>query len=245
MKHSYQQFMGDDKLMPEIDIPPELQYTISYIELIAQAGMGKNASSETRAQALFPIGDVIKNLQIAEFCYPLKSALVLFLQHMYFDTDKKMSEDNIAQVWFIIDYLLDDIKVFVEVMQRTKRSNNANVGRGPAAGKSDIDLMAEVLGISGMKAIEAIQVDVNKNFDLVTAFGKFKISELMQTYVFDGIFPAIIEFFRMRLSLKGEQRSKIGKLLKCLGLCCRYPSKSSHEKRIQELLREIRANAQI
>ena len=39
----------DEKLMAEIDVPPEVSYTITYIQLIAFAAQGKNASCETRA----------------------------------------------------------------------------------------------------------------------------------------------------------------------------------------------------
>ena len=41
--------MSDEKLMAEIDVPPEVSYTINYIQLISFAAKGKNASCETRA----------------------------------------------------------------------------------------------------------------------------------------------------------------------------------------------------
>jgi hypothetical protein len=31
MKQQYLEFMNDDKLMAEIDVPPEVSYTITYI----------------------------------------------------------------------------------------------------------------------------------------------------------------------------------------------------------------------
>ena len=31
MKQQYLEFMNDEKLVPEIDVPPELSYTITYI----------------------------------------------------------------------------------------------------------------------------------------------------------------------------------------------------------------------
>lgn len=40
-------------------------------------------------------------------------------------------------------------------------------------------------------ALKQLQVDVNKNFDLCTAFGKYKVSELMHKYVFEDVFPAM------------------------------------------------------
>lgn len=37
MKKQYLEFMNDDKLVPEIEIPPEISYVITYIRLIAFA----------------------------------------------------------------------------------------------------------------------------------------------------------------------------------------------------------------
>jgi len=47
--------MNDAKLLAEIDVPPEVSYTISYIFLISYSAQGKNASCETRAQAVFGV----------------------------------------------------------------------------------------------------------------------------------------------------------------------------------------------
>jgi hypothetical protein len=41
--------MSDDKVVAEIDVPPELSYTITYIQLISNATQGKNAACETRS----------------------------------------------------------------------------------------------------------------------------------------------------------------------------------------------------
>jgi hypothetical protein len=49
MKTQYLEFMSDEKKMAEIDVPPEMSYVINYIQLIACATQGKNASCETRA----------------------------------------------------------------------------------------------------------------------------------------------------------------------------------------------------
>ena len=49
MKNAYSEFMNDDRYVQEIQIPPELSYTIEYIRLLASCGDGKNAMTETRA----------------------------------------------------------------------------------------------------------------------------------------------------------------------------------------------------
>lgn len=60
---------------------------------------------------------MIENLKLAQFCYPLKSALIFFLHNVYFETEKTVSDDFISQVWTIIDLIIKDIKNFIEVMQ--------------------------------------------------------------------------------------------------------------------------------
>jgi len=93
MKQQYVEFMNDEKLLPEINMPPEISYIIQYINLISYSGSGKNAICETRAQSLFPLKDAIVNLRVADFCYPFKSALVFFLENIWFDCEKEVSED--------------------------------------------------------------------------------------------------------------------------------------------------------
>ena len=62
MKHLYKDFMKDEKFLQEIQIPPELCYTIEYIKLLATAGEGHNSKTEAMASDRFPIDDLISNL---------------------------------------------------------------------------------------------------------------------------------------------------------------------------------------
>ena len=55
-----------------------------------------------------------------------------------------------------------------------------------------------------MSTINGVQVDVNKNFTFTTAFGKFKVSELMNKYVFEEVLPSMEAFLNLRL-LKNEE----------------------------------------
>ena len=59
MRDSYESFMRDPHIVAEIEMPPEMCYSMMYIRLIAMSGMGKNVQCETRAQALLPIKDLI------------------------------------------------------------------------------------------------------------------------------------------------------------------------------------------
>jgi hypothetical protein len=94
--------MEKEQLMAEIEMPPELDYTISYMKHIAKCCFGKIVISETRAQALFPVGELIQNLELAEFCYPLKSALIFYLHNVYFETEKEINEDFFSQISTIL-----------------------------------------------------------------------------------------------------------------------------------------------
>lgn len=78
-------------------------------------------------------------------------------------------------------------------MQRSKRSAgggaNQAVPRGNVEGGLNPDL--DMPQLQGADTLKNLNVDVNKNFDFCTAFGKFKVSELMQKYVFEEVFPAM------------------------------------------------------
>jgi hypothetical protein len=50
---------------------------------------------------------------------------------------------------------------------------------------------------------------VNKNFTFTTAFGKFKVSELMTKYVFEEVFPSMEAFLNLRLLMKEDQAEKV------------------------------------
>lgn len=139
-------------------------------------------------------------MQVTDFCYPLKSALLLFLEQIYLDTEKSIGEDFINQVWQVISLLENDLLKFVEVMQRQKRQSNV-LHRKTAPIGSDMS-MTDM--ISQQHVVHQIQVDVAKNFDFVTNFGRFKISALMQDYVFESIFPCLKEFLNLRLPMKSE-----------------------------------------
>ena len=95
MKNAYSEFMNDDRYVQEIQIPPELSYTIEYIKLLAYAGEGKNGGTETKAQEKLPVQDILENMNLADFCFPLKSALVYFMDSIYLDIEKDISDENV------------------------------------------------------------------------------------------------------------------------------------------------------
>jgi len=59
--------------------------------------------------------DIIVNLKIADFCYPLKQSLVFFMESIYFDIEKEVSEDNIERIKQFVNVLSNDLEKFVEI----------------------------------------------------------------------------------------------------------------------------------
>ena len=100
----------------------------------------------------------------------------MFLQNIYLDIEKEIGEDFIKLIWELVELLIEDLKMFNEVMTRQKR--------GTKMTRKNVE--EEEFENPNKKV-----VDVNQDFYIVSNFGRFHISELMQTYVFDGIFPAL------------------------------------------------------
>lgn len=118
MKNSYQEFMADERFLPEIQIPPELSYTIEYIKLLGHNGEGKNSLTEGIASEKLEIDDLIENLRMADFCYPLKSSLVYFMDTIYFDIEKEVTDENIAKMNMVIEIIYEDLEKFIRIEQR-------------------------------------------------------------------------------------------------------------------------------
>lgn len=50
--------------------------------------------------------------------------------------------------------------------------------------------------------LDGIFVDINKNFNILTAFGSFPIVLLFEKYIFDVVYPAITHFFELKIPIK-------------------------------------------
>lgn len=184
-------------------------------------------------------------MQIADFCYPLKSALMFFLQNVYFDVEKEITEDFTKQVWQILEIVVEDMLKFTEVMQRSKRAAGGGGGapaRGQTMNSTEQEVQPEEQQFENTySALNSLKVDANKNFTFTTAFGKFPVSELMQKYVFERVFPSIEAFLNLRLAMKDYEQKLVAKLLKLLFLAVPYKSKPIHDRNIQQFVRSIRS----
>jgi hypothetical protein len=112
---SYTDFMSDTRFLQEIPIPPELCYSIEYLKLLANCGQGKNSTTEAIASEQFPLEEGIKNLEIADFCYPYKTSLLYFIDSIYLDIEKETSDENVVRIKSVIDIVRLDLEAFISV----------------------------------------------------------------------------------------------------------------------------------
>ena len=68
---------------------------MEYVRLLGRCGEGKNSVTESIAAEKMSLFDLIENLKMADFCYPLKSSLVYFMDSIYFDIEKDVSDENV------------------------------------------------------------------------------------------------------------------------------------------------------
>ena len=129
--------MSDDRYVQEIHIPPEISYTIEYLKLLGICGEDKNAITETRAQEKLPIDDILENMKLADFCFPLKNALVYFMESIYFDIEKDVSEENIQKMINFIVIISNDLERFNEMQMKIRQSKSSNNKVGKRAVADD------------------------------------------------------------------------------------------------------------
>ena len=61
--------------------------------------------------------------------------------------------------------------------------------------------------------LDGIHVDINKNFTMLTSFGSFPILYLIERYIFEMVYQALIHYFELRLPIKPEQTDFFRKFL--------------------------------
>jgi hypothetical protein len=71
--------------------------------------------TEGIASDRLPLDDLIENLRMADFCYPLKSSLVYFMDTIYFDIEKEVTDENIAKMNMVIEIIYEDLEKFIRI----------------------------------------------------------------------------------------------------------------------------------
>lgn len=236
MKNAYSEFMNDLRYVQEIQIPPELSYTIEYIKILANCGEGKNALTEARAQERLPVDDILENMKLADFCFPLKQALVHFMDSVYFDIEKDVSDENIMKMINFIIIIVNDLERYVEIRQRQKQGSN---GGNQKQGKRQIDLN------NSDQDLDGIHVDINKNFTMLTSFGSFHVLYLIERYIFETVFTALTQFFSLRLPIKQEYKICFKKLISLIQKATNYVQKEIHIQNARNLFSMIKKISQL
>lgn len=136
-------------------------------------------------------------MKLADFCFPLKSALTKFMNNIYFEIEKDVSDENIAKMFKFLEIVSDDLSRFVEIQMRMKSSKGSNnkvnkKGNAPAEEQEEDDL-------------DGIHVDINKNFTMLTSFGSFPVLYLIEKYIYENVFVALKSYFNLRLAIKQDQ----------------------------------------
>ena len=88
---------------------------MEYIKLLAKCGEGKNSNTEAIASDKLPLSDLIRNMEMCKFCYPFKSSLVYFMDSIYFDVEKDVSEENIGKMMKVMKIIIQDFDRFHEI----------------------------------------------------------------------------------------------------------------------------------
>lgn len=97
----------------QIILPPEIDYLNSLLRIMAYACEDKNAVTESKAQVSFTLDDIVFLYDRAEYCWQLKTSVLLFFYHVYLDTEKKMKEEKI-QLKTLFEMMARDMAYIVE-----------------------------------------------------------------------------------------------------------------------------------
>jgi len=85
------------------------------MKLLGHCGEGKNSVTEGIASDKLSIDDLIENLRMADFCYPLKSSLIYFMDTIYFDVEKDVTDENIAKMNMVVEIIAEDLERFIRI----------------------------------------------------------------------------------------------------------------------------------
>lgn len=56
--------------------------------------------------------------------------------------------------------------------------------------------------------LDTLQIDITRNFSIVTSQGCFSVHYLIERYVFEDVYPALTHYFSLKLPIKGELAEK-------------------------------------
>lgn len=87
---------------------------------------------------------------------------------------------------------------------------------------------------------DKLEVNINSNFNMLTAFGSFPIVQLMEKHIFEIMFPAIKHYFNLRLPIKQEQIQDYDKFFVMLQRAVSFAKKDSHFEASRDLFQALK-----
>ena len=115
------------------------------------------------------------------------------MDSIYFDIEKDVSDENINKMFDFIQEISKDFKNFIEIQTRMKQ----------VAGQKQAKV--KKMAPDEEKDLDEIEVDINKNFTMLTSFGSFEVLYLIERYMFEVVFLALTHYFNLRLPIKPNQ----------------------------------------
>ena len=88
--------------------------------------------------------------------------------------------------------------------------------------------------------LDGIEVDFNKNFNMLTAFGSQPIVLLMEKYIFDIVFPAIMHYLELKIPIKPDQKDFFLKFFSILQKIVSFCNKDQHFERAKQLFKSVK-----
>ena len=93
--------------------------------------------------------------------------------------------------------------------------------------------------------LEGIVVDINKNFNLLGAFGSIPIVVVMEQYIYETVFPALTNFFDLKLPIKPKEREFFNRFLEVIMKSVSFCKKPIHYQNSDKLFKMIRKTPQL
>lgn len=89
------------------------------------------------------------------------------------------------------------------------------------------------------KDLDEIEVDINKNFTMLTSFGSFEVLYLIERYIFEVVFQALTHYFNLRLPIKPGQNGDFEKFMTLIKKAMGFVQKDIHKVKALELQKAI------
>ena len=92
-----------------------------------------------------------------------------------------------------------------------------------------------------MEDLDGIHVDINKNFNMLTAFGSIPIVILIEKYIFEICYPAISNYLGLRLLINPSDKEIYMNFFVLIQKSVSYCKKDLHFENAKKLFKIIKS----